>query len=258
MSSASGKVAIIIQARMGSTRLPGKSLILIEGKPIIWHVVERAKHSKQADSILLATTTEKSDDELEKFCNAASIPCFRGNLEDVLDRYYNAAKSCSAGIIVRITGDSPLVDPALIDKAVMLLKKGKLDYAANTEQPWMDGFDVEAFTFSALERAWKEAAMSSEREHVTLHIRNSPLFKKEFIKNDPRLEHVQCSIDRVNDLKFVSEVYKLLLKKGLDHKFSYKDVIALLEENPQLLKINSESIVNEGMYKSIREDRKVK
>jgi len=176
----------------------------------------------------------------------------------VLDRYYNAAKASDAEIIVRITGDSPLVDPEIIDRAILLLKKGNYDYTANSQQPWMDGFDVEAFTFAALEKSHKEAAMASEREHVTLHIRNSPAFKKEYIKNDPKLEHVHCSIDRENDLKFVREVYRLLLAKGLDHDFSYKDVIALLEEKPQLLKINGDSVINEGYYKSLKEDRKVK
>jgi len=253
-----GKVVIIIQARMGSTRLPGKSLMPIEGKPIIWHVVERAKKAKEADSVVLATTTEKSDDELADFAKLNGISFFRGSLDDVLGRYYNAAKQSGASIIVRITGDSPLVDPALIDEAIALLKKGKYDYTANSQQPWMDGFDVEAFAFAALEKAWKEAQMQSEREHVTLYIRNSGKFRLDYIRNDPRLEHVHCSIDREKDLKFVREIYRLLLQKGLDHKFSYKDVIALLEEKPELLRINSDSVINEGMYKSLREDRKVK
>lgn len=258
MKGKSAKVAIIIQARMGSTRLAGKSMMEIEGKPIIWHVVERAKRAKKADAVMIATTTGKSDDALAEFAKREGIGCFRGDLEDVLDRYYNAAKAAGAGVVVRITGDSPLVDPALIDEALGMLESGRCDYAANSQQPWMDGFDVEAFTFAALAKSWKEASMASEREHVTLHMRNSPAFRKQYMKNDARLEKVHCSVDRENDLKFVREVYRLLLKKGLDHEFSYRDVIALLEEKPELLGINSESIVNEGYYKSLKEDRKVK
>ena len=243
---------------MSATRLPGKSLMEIEGKPVIWHVVERAKKAKERSTVMIATTIEKSDDPIAAYAKKTGIDCFRGDLNDVLDRYYNAAKQSGAEIIVRITGDSPLVDPALIDEAVALLKKGKYDYVSNSQKPWMDGFDVEAFTFAALERAWKEAQMASQREHVTPYIRDSGKFRVHYLKNDARLDGIQCSIDHEADLKFVREIYKLLLKSGLDHNFSYKDVIALLEENPQLLKINKGTIVNEGYFKSLKEDKKVK
>jgi spore coat polysaccharide biosynthesis protein SpsF (cytidylyltransferase family) len=249
--------AIIIQARMGSTRLPGKSLMEISGKPLIWHVVERAKKSK-ASKVLLATTTEEKDDSLAEFAGKNGIPLFRGDLDDVLDRYYQAAKTTGAKIIVRITGDSPLVDPQLIDLAIRKLESGGFDYVSNGKQPWMDGFDVEAFTFAALERAWKEAKMASEREHVTPYMKNSGKFKLFYFENDPRLDGVQCSVDRENDLKLVREIYFRMLAKGLDHDFTYKDVIALFESEPALLKINSGSVVNEGYAKSVREDRKVK
>ena len=251
-------VAIIIQARMSATRLPGKSLMEIEGKPVIWHVVERARKAKQANTVMIATTVEKSDQPIADFAKKSGIACFRGDLNDVLDRYYNAAKQSGAGIIVRITGDSPLVDPGLIDEAVGLLKRGKYDYVSNSQQPWMDGFDVEAFTFASLERAWKEAEMASQREHVTPYMRDSGKFRVHYLKNDPKLDGVQCSIDHEADLAFVREIYKHMLKKGLDHEFSYKDVIALLEEKPELLKINKGAVVNEGYAKSLREDRKVK
>ena len=252
------KAAIIIQARMGSTRLPGKSMMDIGGKPLIWHVIERAKKSGKASAVVLATTKDRGDDALADFAERSGIACFRGNVEDVLDRYYRAAKASGAKFVVRITGDSPMVDAGLIDLALQKLQDGKYDYVSNGKQPWMDGFDVEAFTFPALERAWKEAKMASEREHVTPHIKNSGKFRTLYLENDPRLDGVQCSVDRENDLEFVREIYRLLLKKGLDHNFTYLDVIALLEEKPALLKINSGSVVNEGYFKSLKEDRKVK
>ncbi|MCX6772879.1 MAG: glycosyltransferase family protein [Candidatus Micrarchaeota archaeon] len=255
------KTIAIIQARMGSTRLPGKSLLPIGGKPLIWHVAKRTAMGKAVDSVILATTTDKSDDGIADFARKEGIESFRGNTEDVLDRFYNAAKKAGAGkadVVVRITGDSPLVDPALIDKAVGMLVKGKLDYVSNSRQPWMDGFDVEAFTFAALERAWIEAKMASEREHVTPYIRESGKFKVEFMENDPALDGVQCSVDRQEDLEFVREIIRRMAADGKGEEFSYMDVIALLKREPRLRDINRQSVVNEGYFKSLKEDRRIK
>lgn len=252
------KTIAIIQARMGSTRLPGKSLLPIGGKPLIWHVVERSRQAKKVDAVVLATTKDRSDDGIADFAGKNGIECFRGNTEDVLDRFYQAAKKYGAGMVVRITGDSPLVDPALIDKAVGMLVKGKLDYVSNSKPPWMDGFDVEAFTFAALERAWKEAGMASEREHVTPYIRDSGKFRVGFMENDPALDGVQCSVDRKEDLEFVREIIKRMAEGGKGEGFTYKDVIALLKREPRLRDINRQSVVNEGYYKSLKEDRRIK
>lgn len=252
------KTAIIIQARMGSSRLPGKSLMEIEGKPLIWHVVERARRSKEADEVVLATTVERVDDRLAEFAKNNGIRFFRGTLDDVLDRYYCAAKEVNADIVVRVTGDCPLVDPLLIDEALRIFKTGKYDYVSNGQEPWMDGFDVEVFSFSALEDAWKNAKMASEREHVTPHIKNNPKNRKFYMKNDPRFDGIQCSVDRREDLEFVKAIYKDMLNGGKDHMFTYKDVMALLEKRPELLKINRGSVVNEGYFKSLKEDKKIK
>ena len=252
------KTAIIIQARMGSTRLPGKSLMEIEGKPLIWHVVERARRSRETDEVVLATTSERIDDGLAEFAKKNGIKCFRGSLDDVLDRYYQAAKEAKAEIVVRITGDCPLVDPFLVDEAAKIFKSGKYDYVSNCQEPWMDGFDVEVFSFEALEDAWKNAVMASEREHVTPYIKNKPKNRKFYMKNDPRFAGIQCSVDRPKDLDFVREIYKEMLESGKDHAFTYKDVMKLLERKPELLKINKDSIVNEGYLKSLKEDKKVR
>lgn len=247
-------IAVIIQARMGSTRLPGKSLMDLCGKPLIMRVVERAKLSKLASQVVLATTTDKRDDALAAFARQNGVPCFRGSVDDVLDRYYRAAKEFDASVVVRITGDCPLIDPKLIDESIALLRREKCDYAGNASEPWMDGFDVEVFTFKALEKAWKNASMASEREHVTPYIRNNPAFKKCFLENDSRLKGAHCSVDTRQDLNFVRAVYAKLSKKN----FGYKDVIALLEKQPELLKMNAGSIVNAGYAKSLREDKKVR
>jgi spore coat polysaccharide biosynthesis protein SpsF (cytidylyltransferase family) len=253
------KTVVIIQARMGSTRLPGKSLADVCGNPLIWHVVQRAKQAKSVDEVIIATSVDSSDDLLYDFAVGNGIKCIRGNLEDVLDRYHYAAKKSGAGIIVRITGDSPLVDPVLIDSAVNKLKDEDRDYISNSQQPWMDGFDVEAFRFSALEKAWNEAELASEREHVTVFIRNHPeKFDIGYMKNDPWFGDKQLSVDRNNDLELIRKIYSEMLKKGLDHKFSYKDVKQLFFDNPELADVNKSSIINEGYLKSLKEDKKVK
>lgn len=251
-------VAIIIQARMGSTRLPGKSLLDVCGKPLIWHVISRALKSDEASAVILATTTDKIDDPLHKLALDFGFTCFRGDPDDVLDRYYQAAKSIKAKIIVRITGDSPLVDPHIIDEAVRIIKKENYDYVSNGQQPWMDGFDVEVFTFAALENAWKNAKMASEREHVTPYLRNSGNFKIYYLKNDPWFANLQLSVDRPNDLELIRKIYALLLKDDKDHDFSSLDIKNLLLAHTALLQINKGAKINEGYEKSLKEDKKIK
>jgi spore coat polysaccharide biosynthesis protein SpsF len=249
---------IILQARMSSTRLPKKALMEIEGKSILWHLVQRMKKSKNSNDLIIATSLDESDDLIEKFCIENNVKCFRGNLNDVLDRFYQCSKKYNADVIVRVTGDSPLNDPKLVDDFIKELKDGNYDYVSNGEKPWMDGFDVEVFTFKALEKTWKEAVMESEREHVTPYIKKSNLFKIKYIKNDERFANIQFSIDRIEDLNFVSEIYKKLFEKKLDHNFTYMDVIKIIEEELDLLNLNKNSVINEGYQKSLKEDKKVK
>jgi spore coat polysaccharide biosynthesis protein SpsF len=252
------RTAIIIQARMGSSRLPGKSMMEIEGKPLLWHVVERARKSRETDVLVVATSTDEKDDRIQEFAESEGIKYYRGDLNDVLDRYYKAAKLFDADIVVRITGDCPLVDPFLIDELVGIFKKNNLDYLSNSEPPLMDGFDVEIFSFKALEDAWKNAEMSSEREHVTPYLRKNEKFKKQHRKNEPGLEEAHCSVDRLEDLELVRMLYSELFKRKKDHIFTYKDVMQILKDRPELPEINKNSIINEGYAKSVREDKKVK
>ncbi len=251
------KVGAIIQARMSSSRLPGKSLMEIEGNALVWHVVERLKKAKQLSVIILATSTDPADGMLNNIAAAQNIEFYAGDLNDVLDRYYQAAKKHKLGVIVRITGDCPLIDPYLLDESIKEFQKRKCDYLSNSKEPWADGFDIEVFTFEALENAWKNAKMASEREHVTPYIRNNAA-TTHYIPNDPRLEKVHCSVDKIEDLEFVRRIYAHFLSSSRDHEFTQKEVIELLEKNPDIKRINQDSIINEGYAKSLKNDKKVK
>ena len=164
-----GKVVAIVQARMGSTRLPGKVLMDISGWSMLWHVVNRVRQAKWVDKVVVATSGSVSDDPVATLCEQEGIPCFRGSEDDVLDRYYQAAKWIGANVIVRITADCPLIDPYVVDDVVKHYVDGDYDYVSNTAPPtFPDGLDIEVFSFEALERAWhalQEYAMSLERRN---------------------------------------------------------------------------------------------
>ena len=233
------KVVAIIQARMSSSRLPGKVLAEIEGKTLLTHVINRVKSSKSVDEIVVATT--KLDEDLP-ICRVALISgtnIYQGSDEDVLDRFYTAAKQFSADIIVRITSDDPFKDPGIIDKIVYhLLNNTQLDYVSNTIEPtYPEGLDVEAFRFGALERAWRQARLHSEREHVTPYIwKNPDKFKLDNLKNYKNLSHLRWTVDYNEDLYFAREIYRRLSDKGI---FQMGDVLEILEAEPELIKINS-------------------
>ena len=168
------KVVAIVQARIGSKRLPGKVLRMIEGKPLIEILFYRLSRSKAIDKIILATSNHRDNNELATTVEKMGYDVFRGSEQDVLDRYYHAAKKYRPDIVVRITGDCPIIDPTVVDSVVELLINNDLDYASNVEPPtYPDGLDVEAFLFSALERAHTKATNDFEREHVTPYIRDS-------------------------------------------------------------------------------------
>jgi glutamate-1-semialdehyde-2,1-aminomutase len=253
------KIVAIIQARMGSTRLPGKVLMELSGKPLLWHVVNRVSHSKYISQIVIATSTNPKDDEIEKFAKKYNINIFRGSENDCLDRYYKAAKKYKADVVVRITADCPLICPEIIDKVILEYIKGKFDYVTNSIiYTYPDGVDVEVFSFETLKKAWKEAKDPVEREHVTVYIRNSGKFKIKNVVNDKPVDPqgYKWSVDRIEDLEFVKEVYKHLYK---DNKiFSYDDIMDLLNRYPEIKNINSNSLVDEGYYRSLMESQTIK
>ena len=252
-------IAAIIQARMSSTRLPNKTLMNILGKPLLWHVLERIKKSKLIDKIVIATTFNPKDKAIVDFANNYNVEVFQGDENDVLDRFYNVARKIKTDTIVRITPDCPLICPEIIDKVISEYLKGGYDYVTNSLlYTYPDGCDVEVFSFEALEKAWKESKDPIEREHVTPYIRNSGRFKIKNVENENPVDpnEYKWSVDRIEDLKFVREVYKHLYKDG--RIFTYKEIMALLEKYPEIKKINCETVTNEGYYRSFLKSKKVK
>lgn len=252
------KVVAIIQARLGSTRLPGKVLMDINGNALLWHIFKRVSFARTIDKLIIATSTNHEDDKIEKFAQDNGFPLYRGSAEDCLDRYYKAASKFNADIVVRITGDCPLICPGIIDKVVSGYLKGEHDYASNTIiYTYPDGCDVEVFSFDALEKAWEESSDPISREHVTPYIRNSGKFKIISIENESPVnpEEYKWSVDNIKDLEFVREVYRYLYKGSV---FTYQEIIKLLNGHPEIKLINANSIANEGYYKSISRSESIK
>lgn len=247
----------IIQARMGSIRLPEKMLIDVMGKPLLQHVIDRVSQSKKIDKLILATTANPQDTVLVKFAKKNSLDFFTGDEEDVLDRFYHAAKRFNIKIIVRITPDDPFKDPEVIDKAIeiFLNGNGKVDYVTNTLPPtYPIGLDIEVFSFYALKKAWKEAEKPSEREHVTPYIWNHPdIFRIRNFNLEKDLSHLRWTLDDDRDLQFTREVYQRLYQKK--RFFLMDDILKLLEQHPSLIKINERNEKYEGYLKSLEKDR---
>lgn len=248
------RVVAIIQARTGSTRLPGKILADIAGKPLLAHVINRVNASKTIDDVVVATTTNREDEPVRELASALGVKQYSGNAEDVLDRFYWAARQNSADIIVRITSDDPFKDPEVIDKITSyLIAHNELDYVSNTIEPtYPEGLDVEAFRFKALERTWEEARFNSEREHVTPYIWKNPgKFAIKNIKNSIDYSHLRWTIDYYEDLCFARAIYDHLSDGGI---FLMKDIIEVIRNEPDLIRINSNIERNLGYKLSIKND----
>jgi spore coat polysaccharide biosynthesis protein SpsF len=248
-------VVAIVQARMGSTRLPGKTLADISGKPLLAHILQRVQSCRTVGKVVVATTTDAADlpiVECSRQCGAAT---YAGSPEDVLDRYYQAARIAEARIVVRVTADDPFKDPVVIDEITgRLLAEPSLDYASNTLEPtYPEGLDVEAFTFAALERAWKESSLPSDREHVTPYIwRNPEKFRLLSVRRSPNLSHLRWTIDYEQDLRFTREVYARLYRGQV---FSTEEILALLAAEPPLAEMNSGVVRNAGYLASLEKER---
>ena len=246
-------IVAIIQARTGSTRLPEKVLCDLMGKPMLERELERLKKATRIDTFVLATTYKSEDDAVVEIGARAGFTVFRGSEKDVLDRYYRAAKEAGADVVVRITGDCPLHDPEVVDLVVKHFLDSGADYT-KTPENYPEGLDTEVFSFAALEVSWREAELPSEREHVTLFIRNHP---ERFLSDIWRLGDQDHSVyhwsgDTEKDLAFVEAVYKELGKEGT--MFHMKDVLTLLKHKPELLEINGGGTGYEGLEKSLKED----
>lgn len=249
-------VVLIVQARMDSTRLRGKILMPLFGKPMLQREIERLKQTRLLDRVLVATTEDTADDAVADLGHACGVGIFRGNAKDVLDRYYQAAKEAKADVIVRVTGDCPLHDPEVIDLVVEHFERQRGDYA-RTPMNFPEGLDTEVMSFKALEIAWQEAQLPSEREHVTPYIRNhTDRFRVDRPWKAGKIDrsHYHWSVDTEQDFKFVEAVYRHF---G-DEMFHVRDVLALLEKKPELLDINKGATGYEGLEKSLKEDEEFK
>jgi spore coat polysaccharide biosynthesis protein SpsF len=248
----SKKTVAIIQARMGSTRLPGKVLKPILNKPLLWHLINRLQRCSTIDQIVVATTTDESDSKIIEFCKENAINYFSGSENDVLDRYYQAAKSFNADSIVRITADCPVIDPQIVDEVIHEYIVKKHDVCGLSGE-FPDGLDVTVFSFKTLEDTWRNAKLPSEREHVCPYMSKHPeKFKLgEYVKFD-NLGHHRWTVDEVQDLQFIREVFSRLYEPG--EIFLTEDILNLLEREPELSKINEGIVRNQGYAKSLTED----
>lgn len=234
------RVVAIIQARMGSTRLPGKVLKTILGKPVILWDLERVSLSKLINDIVVAIPVGKENDIIADTIQNHNprILISRGSEDDVLDRYYNAAKKSKAEIVVRITSDCPLIDPIVVDKVIEQFLNIDCDYCSNSlKRTYPRGLDTEVFSFDVLAKAWREAKKDYEREHVTPYIIENPeKFKLINVSNDIDLSQHRWTLDMKEDFEFIKEVYQKIYPEK--HIFFMDDILELLNREPELIDIN--------------------
>jgi len=254
------KISCIIQARVGSTRLPKKVLIPIQGKEILIHVLERVLRSKKINEVIVATTTNPNDEQIVKLIQehyspkvkALKVKAFRGSEKDVLDRYYQAAKETNADIVIRITSDCPLIDWNLIDQIIIEFQNGEYDYVSNVldKRTYPRGLDVECFSFAVLEKLWNICRQKREREHVTTYLReNRNLFRTKNIEQNQDLSYLRWTVDEEDDLRLIKMIYDELYPNKPD--FNTKDILTLIKKEPKLANINKhveqkKNILNEA------------
>ena len=246
-------IGCIIQARMGSSRLPGKVLMKIDEKyTVLEYVVKQISQSKLVNKIIIATTDLGQDDVIQKVANELGIECFRGSSDNVLDRYYECAKKFSLNNILRITSDCPLIDPDIVDKVIEKYLTKDFDYVSNTIiRTFPIGMDSEIFSFDVLKKSWQNADLLSEKEHVTPYIINKKNgFRLGNIKNELNVGQLRLTLDRIEDY----ELIKKIVKKIGGRPIFMKDVLKLFSEEPELIKINAHIQANEGMLKSLKRD----
>lgn len=252
--SAAPRTVAIVQARMSSTRLPGKVLMPLAGLPAIVFMLERVRRAASLQAVVLATSTDPSDNRLAETVAAAGYPVHRGPLDDVLARFAGAARAHRADTVVRLTGDCPLIDPALIDRVVALLHDGRLDYANNTESPsYPDGLDVEAMRADTLHAAMDQARLPSEREHVTPWIRQQPGLRRGLLRGAIDLSALRWTVDHADDLAVVRALVDALPQvcpgmAALDADLF--DFLRVLDHHPTLRDANRHSR-NEGYARSL-------
>lgn len=241
-------VNAIIQARCGSTRFPNKVFAEIDGKSLLWHVVNRLKYAKRIDNIIIATTTNSKDDVIEDWCLDEQIKCFRGSENDVLNRYYNASLSFPSDVVFRVTADDPFKEPGVIDQVIGKLIDEELDLATNNFPPsFPEGLDCEAFGFKVLEMMEKTTQDPFEREHVTQYVYHNPdKFKIGNIASKRHLSLYRWTIDNEKDYDMVKAIYAKR-KNGNNGMLLMDEILEILNQNPEIAKINSD-VKRSAMY----------
>lgn len=232
------RVVAIIQARMGSSRLPGKVLKDIEGKTMLGRVVERVQQARKIDEVVVATTVQEVDEAIVAECQRLNVASIRGSEGDVLDRYYQAAQSYGADAVARTTSDCPLIDPGVIDLVISAFEEKKPDYASNTlERTYPRGLDTEVLKKEALTRAWQEARKPFERIHVTPYIYQNPaLFQLlSVVSEEGNFGDLRWTVDTEEDLRFVRNIYQRVIDKN---HFNWQDILKILNQDPSLIEIN--------------------
>jgi spore coat polysaccharide biosynthesis protein SpsF len=245
----------ILQARVSSSRLPGKVLKPILGQPMILRQLERLARSRRIDRMVLATSVDPQDDPLAAAVGATGMAVYRGSLEDVLDRVIGAASPYKPEWIVRLTGDCPLADPELVDQVIEATLSAAADYGSNTLEPtYPDGLDVEVVRYAVLEEVWRAGGSIAEREHVTLGIHRHPeRFRLVGIKGAGDLSRLRWTVDEARDFAFVERIYTELY--AANPSFGTADILALLDRHPELSALNTGIARNEGLAKSLAAEK---
>lgn len=248
------KVTAIIQARMTSTRLPGKVLMEVMSRPLLSYQIERLRFSNRIDEIIIATTTNKEDDRIAGLSQKEELKVYRGSEDDVLDRYYQTAKKYKTGNILRITADCPLIDPNICDRIINVYLNSGADYV-HTGESFAEGLDCGIISFRALSTAWHEAKLKSEREHVTLYIKNHPeKFDNITVENETDDRNYRITVDEQKDFIVVKAIFEDLYKETKS-SFTVREIKSFLDNNPEIYTLNANIIRNEGLLKSLLEDK---
>ncbi len=246
----------IVQARMGSSRLPGKVLQVVAGHPMLWHIVDRLRRAPGLDGVVVATSTATADEPVRTLCAEIGVPCFAGSELDVLDRFYRAAEAHSADPIVRITADCPFVDPELVGRVLALYRQGGYDYTAAATGcvafydqgfKYPDGLDNECFSFAALAQAHREATARSDREHVTPYLYRTKKFRVGLVPADGDWGALRWTVDHAADLDLVRRVYEALYHP--DRPFTMREILSYVAEHPDLARLNQAFVGHEGYAK---------
>lgn len=244
----------VIQARMGSTRFPGKVMKIVDGNnPSIFYTINQLKCCNDIEKIIVATTVNSEDNIIYNYVKSIGVDVFRGDPDNVLDRYYRCASDYSLSAIIRVTADCPLIDPNIVNKGIDLFVKGKYDYVTNTfPRSYPDGNETEIFTYKSLNHVWKNAKLPSEKEHVTPFYKNNfKKFNTKNFSNNLNLSHLRWTVDYAEDYELIKAILSRINKRPV----RLDDILYLIKIEPELLKINEGHKPEENYFHSLKKDK---